>query len=91
MVINCKMINRLSELALPVFLAFIFAIALLAMPQRSQATTLFFNATCDNAFYMYISTNPMDTGTQFGYGNDWAKTYSGSVALIPGVTQYLHV
>ncbi len=61
------------------------------LASSGQATTLSYNATCDNAFYMYISTDPSVLGTLFGSGNNWGATYSGSVALIPGVTQYLQI
>ncbi len=56
-----------------------------------QATTLSFSATCDNEFYIGISTNPNTAGTQIGYGNNWGATYSGSTSSLPTTTLYLQV
>ena len=51
-------------MVITIMLAFIFA-------PGAHATTLSFNATTDNAFYMYISTSPTVSGTQIAYGSDW--------------------
>jgi hypothetical protein len=75
-------------------LAFVvMAIALILpfiMASVGHATTISFNATCDNEFYMYLFTPPA-LATQIGYGNNWGTTYSGSATLTPGATQYLQV
>ena len=63
----------------------------LALAPASQATNLSFNATVDNGFYMYLSTNATTDGTQIGFGNNWGFVYSGSASLTPGVINYLHV
>jgi hypothetical protein len=61
------------------------------MASPGQATNISFSATCDNAFYIYISTSPTVQGTQIGYGNDWGTAFTGSTALTPGVVNYLQV
>ena len=55
------------------------------------ATTISYHATADDGFTMYISTSPTVQGTSIGSGNDWSGTFSGSGALIAGVTNYLQV
>jgi hypothetical protein len=62
----------------------------LTVASAAYATDLSFNATCDNGFYMYLSTDPNVQGTQIAYHNDWFTAYSDTVTLNPG-TQYLHV
>jgi hypothetical protein len=61
------------------------------MASPGQATTLSYAATCDNEFWMYISTSPTIQGTMIGSGTDWGTTYTGSATLTPGVTYYLQV
>jgi hypothetical protein len=67
------------------------------MASTGQATTLSFSATCDNEFYMYISTSqtlpvipPIAPG-YIAHGADWSTTYYGSAALTAGVTNYLQI
>jgi hypothetical protein len=62
----------------------------LTVASAAYATELSFNATCDNGFYMYLSTDPNVQGTQIAYHNDWFTAYSATVTLNPG-TQYLQV
>jgi hypothetical protein len=62
----------------------------LTVASSAYATDLSFDATCDNGFYMYLSTDPNAQGTQIAYHNYWFTAYSDTVTLNPG-TQYLHV
>jgi hypothetical protein len=57
----------------------------------AHATTLSYNATADNAFYMYLSTDPSVQGTEIVYGDNWKVPWSKSVTLTPGVAYYLQV
>lgn len=57
----------------------------------ASATTLSFAGNVDNTFTAYVSTSPTVTGTLFAQGNSWPTTYTGSIGLTPGVTNYLQV
>ena len=69
----------------------IVLITLMGLLGTAHATTLSYNATGDDEFAMYISTDPLVQGTLIASGNDWKNPVSGSVTLTPGVTQYLQV
>lgn len=69
-------------------MAVLFVLTLVSI---SQATNLSYNTTTDNEFTLYISTTPGDAGTPIFSDDNWFTTHTGSAALIPGVTQYLHL
>jgi len=66
---------------------------LLAQIGVSQgATTLSSNLTADDTFNAYLSTNDNVLGTFIAEGSPWFAPHSFSgAALVPGVTNYLHV
>lgn len=68
-----------------------FGIMTLAGAATGNATVLTFAGTADDAFNAYISTDPYTQGTLFANGTYWGNTYTGSLALTDGVTNYLHV
>lgn len=72
-------------------LGLIAGVFALALASAAYATTLSYNATVDDEFYMYLSTDPSVQGNQIAYSSDWTSAYSGSVTLNPGVTYYLQV
>ncbi len=55
------------------------------------ATTLSATFNVDNGFFAYISTDDGVQGTEFLSGESWPTSFSGSVSLTAGVTNYLHV
>jgi len=63
----------------------------LAPSGPANATDIAVNATADNGFNMYLSTNATTAGTQILTGSNWGSTYSVTAALTPGVTNYLQV
>jgi PEP-CTERM motif len=70
---------------------FTIGIGLVTLASASQATTLLFAGTADDTFDAYVSTSPTSVGASFLSGTFWGTTYTGSAALTPGVTNYLHV
>lgn len=56
-----------------------------------SATNITANMTVDDAFVAYISTDDTLTGAQIGSGTSWPTTVNFSMALTPGVTNYLHI
>jgi hypothetical protein len=55
------------------------------------ATTLSIDMTTYAPFALYISTDDSVTGTPVDSGNGWPSTYSSSVDLTPGETNYIFV
>ena len=49
------------------------------------------NVTANDTFYFYISQDESVEGTLIGQGSNWASVYSLNAALVPGVTNYLHI
>ncbi len=49
------------------------------------------NVTANDTFYFYISQDESVEGTLIGQGNSWTSVYSLNAALVPGVTNYLHI
>jgi len=49
------------------------------------------NITANDTFYFYISQDESTEGVLIGKGNDWSSVYSLNAALVPGVTNYLHI
>jgi hypothetical protein len=49
------------------------------------------NVTANDTFYFYISQDELVEGTLIGHGSNWASVYSLNAALVPGVTNYLHI
>jgi hypothetical protein len=45
----------------------------------------------DNGFTAYLSTSDTQTGTAFGWGNDWTTGVVNSVALQAGQDYFLHI
>lgn len=66
-------------------------LALLGASMVANATTLTLAANVDNVFTAYVSTSPTVDGTLFDSGASWPTTFTGSIALTAGVTNYLHV
>jgi hypothetical protein len=71
-------------------LVLVASLLALTVASAAYATDLSFDSTCDNGFYMYLSTDPNVQGTQIAYHNNWFTAYSDTVTLNPG-TQYLQV
>ncbi|HRK20396.1 MAG TPA: PEP-CTERM sorting domain-containing protein [Fimbriimonadaceae bacterium] len=64
----------------------------IAGSSAAYATNLNITLTCDDAFEAFISTNDSVQGTSFlTDDNWWPTTESGSTALTPGMTNYLHI
>jgi hypothetical protein len=73
-------------------LVFIAIVLMSIVAGTGYATTISYNATADNAFYMYLSNSLTDQGTLIGSGYNWGATYSGSATLLStDKTQYLQV
>jgi hypothetical protein len=49
------------------------------------------NVTANDTFYFYVSQDESTEGTLIGQGSSWASVYSLNAALVPGVTNYLHI
>jgi hypothetical protein len=49
------------------------------------------NVTANDTFYFYVSQDDFIEGTLIGQGSNWASVYSLNAALVPGVTNYLHI
>ena len=49
------------------------------------------NMTANDTFYFYISQDESTEGTLIGQGSSWTSVYSLNAALVPGVTNYLHI
>lgn len=49
------------------------------------------NITANDTFYFYISQDETMEGILIGQGSRYSSTYSLNTALIPGVTNYLHI
>ncbi len=49
------------------------------------------NITSNDTFYLYVSQEESEEGTLVGKGQGWASIHSINAALIPGVTNYIHV
>ena len=58
---------------------------------NSPDTVLNAHMTADNGYYVYLSTNERDTGTQFGSANNWFNTDNFSSKLNSSVVNYLHI
>lgn len=64
----------------------------LAAASAAEATNLNITLTCDDAFEAFISTNDSVEGTSFLTDDNWWPTVeTGSTALTPGMTNYLHI
>lgn len=67
-------------------------IAAAAVAGTAHATTLTLTLTADDYADAYISTDPSVEGTRFfNKTTTWGTNLTESVALTPGVTNYLHV
>ena len=70
----------------------ILASTLLALgSQVVQATLLTAKTNVDNGYEIFISTDDGIQGTSFGSGADWPTTFTDSVELTDGVTNFLHI
>ncbi len=49
------------------------------------------NLAANDSFYFYISQDEFAEGNLIGQGRGWSSVYSVNAALVPGVTNYLHV
>jgi len=49
------------------------------------------NLAANDSFYFYISQDEFTEGSLIGQGKGWSSVYSVNAALVPGVTNYLHV
>jgi len=49
------------------------------------------NITANEAFSFYISQDESTEGDLIGHGSNWSSVYSFNAALVPGVTNYLHI
>jgi hypothetical protein len=49
------------------------------------------NITSNDTFYLYVSQDESEEGTLVGKGQGWASIHSINAALVPGVTNYIHV
>ncbi|MBL8049101.1 MAG: PEP-CTERM sorting domain-containing protein [Chthonomonas sp.] len=69
------------------------SLALVASVGLASATSLTLKMVADDFFEAYISTSDAVQGTQFAAQvNTWqAGTVTGTVALTPGMTNYLHI
>lgn len=66
--------------------------AFAGLAAASGATNLNITTTCDDAFEAFISTNDAVQGTSFlTDDNWWPSVETGSTALTPNVTNYLHI
>ncbi|MBS1718009.1 MAG: PEP-CTERM sorting domain-containing protein [Armatimonadetes bacterium] len=65
--------------------------ALTAVVAGAQATNLTANFNVDNDFFAYISTDDSVLGTYLFEGHNWPTTYTATVGLTAGQTNYLHV
>ena len=72
-------------------IALVAGLLALSLVGQGYADTLSFNATCDDAFVMYLSTTSGVAGTPIGSGANWRTTYSGSGTLNNVAVQYLQV
>ena len=61
-------------------------------PVNAMATSISANLTADDSFSLFISTDDSLPGTLACSGTPWFVNHScGPTALIPGVTNYVHV
>lgn len=58
---------------------------------HASATVLSTAVNVDNEFSLYVSTNDAVQGTLVSFGGSWPTTYTGSVNLTNGVTNYIHL
>ncbi len=49
------------------------------------------NITANDAFHFYVSQDESEEGVPAGKGKGWSSVHSLNAALVPGVTNYLHV
>ncbi len=49
------------------------------------------NVTANDTFYLYISQDEAVEGILIGQGSRYSSTYSLNTALVPGLTNYLHI
>ncbi|MCC6699496.1 MAG: PEP-CTERM sorting domain-containing protein [Candidatus Hydrogenedentes bacterium] len=59
--------------------------------QTSDAVTLSYDLTTDNAFSMYISDDPTVDGTLIASDGVWTDAFSGSYDITSGAVLYLHI
>ncbi|MDF3077371.1 MAG: hypothetical protein K0S09_1260 [Sphingobacteriaceae bacterium] len=57
----------------------------------SSTASLTYNMAADDYIDASISKDDISAGNQFAYGDQWFATYSGTTALVPGSTYYLHI
>jgi hypothetical protein len=57
----------------------------------APSTTLNATFTVDDAYSFYLSTDDSVLGKKIGADDDWYKAESYSAALVPGVTNYIHI
>ena len=47
--------------------------------------------TANDSFYLYVSQDDSEEGTLAGQGKGWSSVHNLNAALVPGITNYLHV
>ena len=47
--------------------------------------------TANDSFYFYVSQDDSEEGTLAGQGKGWSSVHTLNAALVPGITNYLHV